>query len=252
MKNALGQTDNVVILGGGSEIGVAIAEELASIGTRRIILAGPSESSLGWAVTKLDGAADEVVATTFDATATETHEAFFTGLIERYGDIDVVVIAFGVLPDQKRAENEPEVAVEAALVNYVGALSAMLNSANIMRRQGHGAIIVMSSVAGERARRSNFIYGSTKAGLNAAAEGLGYALEGSGVLLVTVRPGFVRTKMTSGLEEGPMAVEAVDVARAAVEAMRTGRSVVWVPTQLRYVFAGIRHLPRSAMKRVKA
>lgn len=252
MKNAMGQTDNVLILGGGSEIGVAIAEELASIGTRRVILAGPNEQSLRRAAAQLEGSVDEVTTASFDATATETHKAFFTGLVERCGDIDVVVIAFGVLPDQHRAEDDPEVAVEAALVNYVGALSAMLNSANTMRRQGHGAIIVLSSVAGERARRSNFIYGSTKAGLNAAAEGLGYALEGSGVTLVTVRPGFVRTKMTAGLEEGPMAVAAVDVAKAAVEAMAAERSVVWVPSQLRYVFAGIRHLPRAAMKRIKA
>jgi len=231
MMNAVGQTDTILVLGGGSAIGVAIAEELARVGTRRIVLAGPRESSLEAAVLLLEDV---------------------ESISDAYGDLDVVVIAFGVLPDQTNAEADPSVGVHAAMVNYVGALSCLLHAGNVMRTQGHGTIVVLSSVAGQRARRSNFVYGSSKAGIDAAAEGLGYALEGSGAHVLTVRPGFVRSKMTEGLEEAPMAVTPADVARATVEGIRKHRSVIWVPSQIKFVASGMRVLPRGAMKRVKA
>ena len=252
MMNALGQTDTIVILGGGSDIGVAIAQGLAAIGTRRIILAGPNSESLDSAARSLAGAADEIITTEFDAAGTETHEAFFSSMIDAYGDLDVVVVAFGVLPDQQAAEVDPSIAVHAAQVNYVGALSTLLIAGRLLAAQGHGTIVLMSSVAGERSRRSNFVYGSTKAGIDAAAEGLSYALEGTGAHVVTVRPGFVRSKMTEGLDEAPMSVTPDQVADATVRAITQQQSVVWVPAQLRFVMSGIRHLPRVAMKRVRA
>lgn len=252
MMNAVGQTDTILVLGGGSAIGVAIAEELARVGTRRIVLAGPREESLRAGVESLKEVAAEVNTRAFDATDTESHEAFFESISDSYGDIDVTVIAFGVLPDQEAAEVDPSVAVHTAMVNYVGALSCLLHAGNVMRTQGHGTIVVLSSVSGQRARRSNFIYGSSKAGLDAAAEGLGYALEGTGAHVLTVRPGFVRSKMTEGLDEAPMAATPAEVALATVEGIMKQRSVVWVPSQIKFVATGMRVLPRTAMKRVKA
>ena len=252
MMNAVGQTDTILVLGGGSAIGVAIAWELARVGTRRIVLAGPREDSLQAAVMSLEDVHAEVITRAFDAADTGSHAGFFESVSDAYGDLDVIVIAFGVLPDQAKAEADPSVAVRAAMVNYVGALSCLLHAGNVMRTQGHGTIVVLSSVAGQRARRSNFVYGSSKAGIDAAAEGLGYALEGSGAHILTVRPGFVRSKMTDGLEEAPMAVTPADVARATVEGIRKHRSVIWVPSQIKLLASGMRLLPRGAMKRVKA
>jgi decaprenylphospho-beta-D-erythro-pentofuranosid-2-ulose 2-reductase len=252
MMNGLGQTDTILVLGGGSEIGVAIAAQLAEVGTRRIVLAGPNSETLDASAQILSSSTDEVVTMAFDATKTSSHESFFETVINRFGDIDVVIIAFGVLPDQLSAEADPSIAVEAAQVNYVGALSALLISGRILKEQGHGTVVVLSSVAGERSRRSNFIYGSTKAGLDAAAEGLGYALEGTGAHVLTVRPGFVRSKMTEGLDDAPMAVTPDQVAEATVKAIAKQQAVVWVPAQLRFIFSGMRHLPRAAMKRVSS
>jgi decaprenylphospho-beta-D-erythro-pentofuranosid-2-ulose 2-reductase len=252
MMNAVGQTDTIVVLGGASDIGVAVADRLGEIGTRRIILAGPNQGSLEAAASRLTNAADDVVTVGFDATQTETHEAFFASLTDEYGDLDVVIVAFGVLPDQENAEADPSIAVHTAQVNYVGALSSLLIAGRLLANQGHGTVVVLSSVAGQRPRRSNFIYGSTKAGIDAAAEGLGYALEGTGAHVVTVRPGFVTSKMTEGLDEAPMSATPEQVADATVQAIMKHQAVVWVPAQLRFVLSGIRHLPRVAMKRVKA
>jgi len=250
--NAVGQTDTILILGGGSAIGIAIASELAEIGTRHIVLAGPREDTLAKAAGELVHVNADVSRHAFDAMDTDSHIAFFDSITKAHGDLDVIVIAFGVLPDQETAESDPSVAVDAAMVNYVGGLSCLLHGGNLLRSQGHGAIVVLSSVAGQRARRSNFVYGSTKAGLDAAAEGLGYALEGTGAHVLTVRPGFVKSPMTEGLEEAPMAVTPAEVARATVGALRKQRSVVWVPSQIKFVGSGMRVLPRAAMKRVKA
>jgi decaprenylphospho-beta-D-erythro-pentofuranosid-2-ulose 2-reductase len=130
-------------------------------------------------------------------------------------------------------------------------MSITLVVANRMREQAHGQIVVLSSVAAERPRRSNFIYGSTKAGIDAFAEGLTYALDGTGVSVLTVRPGFVHTKLTADLKEAPFAVEASEVAAAVLNGVARGHSVVWVPRQVRWVMSGIRHLPRAAMRRIK-
>ena len=103
---------------------------------------------------------------------------------------------------------DAEAAVDAAITNYVGSVSTGLLAAEQFRRQGHGLLVVLSSVAGERVRKANFVYGSTKAGLDGFAQGLGDALEGSGAKVMVVRPGFVTTKMTAGLPPAPLAATA--------------------------------------------
>ena len=111
-------------------------------------------------------------------------------------------------------------------------------------------MIVLSSVAAERARRSNAIYGAAKAGLDALAQGLADSLAGSGVRVLVVRPGFVRTRMTAGLEAAPFATSPDAVAEAAVKALAGRAHTVWVPPSLRYVFAVLRHLPRPIYRRL--
>jgi len=249
MEDGLGGLGTVLVLGGASDIGVAIAQRLADEGTRRVILAGRDEQALHSAAAGFP--ADIHVATRrFDAVDTEGHQAFFDAVTDEFGDLDVVVLAFGVLPKQSEVEADAYAAVEVAQVNYVGAMSCAVLAANVLRAQGHGTLVVLSSVAAERARRSNFVYGSTKAGIDALAQGLGYALDRSGAHVVVVRPGFVRTKMTEGLDDAPMATTPEEVAAATVTAIRRHTPVVWVPAQLRFVMSGIRHLPRTVMKRI--
>ena len=129
-------------------------------------------------------------------------------------------------------------------------LSSGLVVARQLRRQGHGVLVVLSSVAGVRTRASNFVYGSTKAGQDAFATGLGHALHGSGAHVMTVRPGFVRSSMTEGMPEAPFATDTDAVAEAVVTGLRRGRSVVWVPSVLQLVFGLLRYAPGMVWRKL--
>jgi decaprenylphospho-beta-D-erythro-pentofuranosid-2-ulose 2-reductase len=185
----------------------------------------------------------------FDATALDTH----AGVVAKAfagGDLDVAVVAFGVLGDPEAAWREHQVAVELATVNYTAAVSVGVALAARFREQGHGAIVALSSVAGERVRQSNFVYGSTKAGMDGFYSGLGEALRPSGVLVTVVRPGFVKTKMTEGMSPAPLAVTADEVAEVVAGAIRNRRELVWAPPPLRAVMSALRHLPRPIFRRL--
>ncbi|MEY9967944.1 decaprenylphospho-beta-D-erythro-pentofuranosid-2-ulose 2-reductase [Streptacidiphilus sp. MAP12-16] len=249
MKNALGQPQSLLLLGGSSEIGLATARRLVRARTRRVHLAGRPSPALSAAAEELTALGAQVSVHDFDAEAVETHETVL-GKVFADGDIDVVLLAFGVLGDQRRDEQDPIAAAAVARVNYVGAVTSGLVCAQALRRQGHGSLVVLSSVAGERARSANFIYGSSKAGLDAFAQGLGDSLQGSGVQVMVVRPGFVRGRMTEGLTEAPMATTPDAVADAIMAGLRRGSETVWVPGALRVVMSGLRHLPRPVFRRL--
>ena len=243
MKDALGNVQSILVLGGTSEIGLAITAALAGPRSAKVVLAGRDPSGLEAAVTQVrDAGADDVFTLPFDACDTESHEAVIDKTVGLVGDLDVIVLAFGLLDDDP---------VRLAQTNYVGGVSASLAAARRLKEQGHGTLIVLSSVAGERVRKSNFIYGSTKAGLDGFAHGLGDSLVGSGARVLIVRPGFVRTRMTAGMAPAPMSVSADDVATAVASALRRGQEIVWVPAQLRLVMMAVRHLPRFVFRRLK-
>ncbi len=254
MRDALGDVQSVLVLGGTSEIGLAIAEQLARPRAATVVLAGRDPSGLEAAAESLRRAgAGRVETVAFDAAATDTHGAVVEEAARRAGgDLDVVVLAFGLLGDQEQDEAGGDGAVRVATTNYVGSVSAGLAAARRLKEQGHGALVALSSVAGERVRRANFIYGSSKAGMDGFFQGLADSLAGSGVRVLIVRPGFVRTRMTEGMKAAPLATTAVDVATATVEGLRAGRAVVWVPAPLRLVFMVFRHLPRPLWRRVPA
>jgi decaprenylphospho-beta-D-erythro-pentofuranosid-2-ulose 2-reductase len=249
MMNALGDPQSLLVLGGSSEIGLATARRLVRSRVEVVHLAGRPSPGLDAAAAELRALGAQVHVHDFDATAVDSHETVL-GKIFAEGDIDVVLLAFGVLGDQQRDEREPLAAAAVARVNYLGAVTSSLVCAQALRRQGHGALVVLSSVAGERARRSNFIYGSTKAGLDTFAQGLGDSLHGSGARVMVVRPGFVRTRMTEGMKEAPLATTAEAVAEAVVDGLRRGSETIWVPGALRFVMSGLRHVPRAVFRRL--
>jgi decaprenylphospho-beta-D-erythro-pentofuranosid-2-ulose 2-reductase len=174
-----------------------------------------------------------------------TIEAAFAG-----GDIDVAVLAFGLLGDAEEAWADPDVALELAEVNYVAPVHLGVLLAARLRAQGHGRVVALSSVAGERVRRSNFVYGSTKAGFDGFYLGLGEALRGTGVEVLVVRPGFVRSKMTEGLDAAPLSVTPDQVAEATIGALQEHREVIWVPAAMRVVMSGLRHVPRALFRKL--
>jgi decaprenylphospho-beta-D-erythro-pentofuranosid-2-ulose 2-reductase len=251
MRDATGGFQSLLVLGGASEIALATARRLVQGRTRRVVLAVRDPANAEPAAEELRRlGATEVELVEFDALDTGAHAAFVDEVFERGGDIDCVLVAFGVLGDQEQLARDPGAAVEAVQVNYTGAVSVSIPLAERLRRQGHGTIVYLSSVAGERARKSNFIYGSSKAGLDAFAQGLGDALHGSGINVMVVRPGFVRTRMTEGLDPAPLATDADAVAAAIVAGLRRGAHTIWAPAPLRIVMSALRHLPRAIFRRL--
>jgi decaprenylphospho-beta-D-erythro-pentofuranosid-2-ulose 2-reductase len=252
VKDALGDVQSVLVLGGTSEIGRAIASALARPRRASVVLAGRNLDQLESAGRALqEKGAGSVSTLEFDADDTDRHEAVVDKAVGMLGDLDVVVLAFGLLGDQSADEAGGSGAVRVARTNYVAAVSVGLIVARRLREQGHGTLVVLSSVAGERVRRSNFIYGSSKSGLDGFAQGLSAALAGSGASVLIVRPGFVRTKMTAGMAVPPLSTTADAVGAAVSTALRQGREIVWVPPVLRWVMVAVRHLPRPVFRRLR-
>ena len=238
--SAAGGGRRIIVLGGTSEIALAIVRELAP---RQVALVGRDPQRLGDAAASLHGNV-EIVLLGEDAD-TAVGSAF-----ERLGGADLVVVAVGRLGERGGIPDELGDAVEVLRVNVVVAGALLLAAARHLRDQGHGTLIVLSSVAGERVRPANLVYGAAKAGLDALARGLADALHGDGVGVLIVRPGFVRTRMTSGLRPPPLATDADAVARAVHRGLERGDDIVWTPAVLRPIMLAMRLLPRAILRRL--
>lgn len=251
MRDAFGSVQSALVLGGGSDIGRAIVRALVADRTRSVILAARDPDALDEICEELRAGGSQAETAAFDAANTAAHPALIDTLFDEHGDIDLVLVTFGVLGRQPELLDDPAAAAESVHVNFTGATAALLAVARRMRRQGHGTIVVLSSVAGERARRSNFIYGSAKAGLDAFAQGMADELATDGIDVIVVRPGMVRTKMTEGMDPVPLTTTPEAVAEDVVAAIRRGGSrTVWSPPALRYVMTALRLLPRPVFRKL--
>jgi decaprenylphospho-beta-D-erythro-pentofuranosid-2-ulose 2-reductase len=241
----------VLVLGGTSEIALAIVAALQRSAPREVVLAGRDLPALERAAAGLHESGCPVAdAVELDALDTASHGGILDAVAERLGGLDIVVLAVGVLGDGGMPV-DVGAAIETLRVNTVGAGSLLLHSARIMRRRRAGRIVVLSSVAAERPRRANFVYGAGKAGLDALARGVGDELADEGVRVLVVRPGFVRTRMTAGMPPAPLATTADAVADAVVGALDGRAQVVRVPQALRWVMPVMRNLPRPLYRRIK-
>jgi decaprenylphospho-beta-D-erythro-pentofuranosid-2-ulose 2-reductase len=249
MINSLGAPQSLLLLGGTSDIGMALARRYAGRSGLRVVLAARPTERRTAAAAELRELGCTVTEVDLDARDHDSHaatiDAAFAG-----GDIDIAVVAFGVLGEAERAWTDADHALELAEVNYTAPVHLGVLLAGRMRAQGHGWIVALSSVAGERVRRSNFVYGSTKAGFDGFFLGLGEALREHGVRVLVVRPGFVRSKMTEGRPEVPLSVTPDQVAEAIVNGVTEKRDLMWVPGQLRAVMSGLRHVPRPLFRRL--
>lgn len=249
MINAVGIPQSLLLLGGTSEIGLAVAENYARQAPLTVILAARPSERLDAAAEKLRGLGATVRTLPFDAKDIGSHPAVVEQAFAD-GDVDVTVIAFGLLGDPEQAWQDHASGVELAQVNFTAPVSLGIALAERLRKQGHGSIVALSSVAGERVRRSNFVYGSTKAGFDGFYLGLGEALRPDGIHVTVVRPGFVHTKMTEGLKAAPMATTPDKVAEIVVDAVRRRRDLVWAPGQWRAVMSVLRHIPRPIFRKL--
>lgn len=253
MLNAVGQAQHILLLGGTSEIGLGIVEEFVSRGgSPTVTLATRKDSP------RVDDARERIERSgtgtvnvvDFDATAFDTHEDTLNAIFDE-GDVDVAIVAFGSLGDQEELWQNQRVAVDSAQLNYTAPVSVGVLLGQRMKNQGHGTIVAMSSVAGMRVRRSNFVYGASKAGVDGFYTQLGEALRGTGVNVLVVRPGQVRTKMTADMgKEAPFTVDVDTVAKDTVSAVLDGKSHIFVHKAFGPISLVLQHIPAFILRRL--
>jgi decaprenylphospho-beta-D-erythro-pentofuranosid-2-ulose 2-reductase len=250
--DGLGSVQSVVLIGGTSEIGIATLHEMGKRKRlQRIVLCGRQSENLQRTAEIL--AADFVNAKIELVPLDLINSGTLSLVVEEIfdaGRIDVVVLAAGVLPDAIRAMDDAEYAVASAKVNFLGPLEIGTAALSRFRKQGHGTLVVMSSVAAERPRKDNYVYGSAKSGIDAWANGAADAISGTAVRVLVVRPGMVRTRMSAGIPEAPLTSNPDDVAKVIAKRLSRGPVTVWVPGKLRWLMFVLRHLPRPIFRKI--
>jgi len=242
-----GRPARVLLLGGTSEIGLAILAALDAPGDTEVLLAGRDEQRMKAAAKELPYAARTLA---YDAVATDTHQALIDEVFAG-GPVDLVISAAGVLVPQEELERDPMQAGLLVETNFTSHVTTLLAAAVRMRAQGHGTIVVLSSVAAVRPRKANLVYGAAKAGLDAFARGLADSLHGSGVRVLLVRPGFVTGRMTAGMDPAPLATTPTAVGKAVAAALSGNGSTIWVPGSLAVLATALRLIPRPLWRRMR-
>jgi decaprenylphospho-beta-D-erythro-pentofuranosid-2-ulose 2-reductase len=242
-----GRYRRVLLFGGTSEIGQQILAALRLPPGAEVLLAGRDEQRMAAAGRALPC---RVRTLRYDAAAAGTHPAVLDQAFA-CGPVDLVISAAGILATQEVLDDDPARAGLLVETNFTGQVTTLLAAAARLRAQGHGTIVVLSSVAAVRPRRANYVYGSAKAGLDAFARGLADSLHGSGVRVLLVRPGFVIGRMTQGMPAAPLATTPAAVGRAVAAALAGRAAVVWVPPHLGLLATGLRLVPRPLWRRLR-
>ncbi|MEO0897388.1 MAG: SDR family oxidoreductase [Bacteroidota bacterium] len=239
---------NILILGATSDISRAIAHDYAQEG-HLLLLAGRNLSELEKDATDLQIRYEvKAIPLKFDALDTDNHLAFYEALDPKP---DLVFCVFGYLGDQKEQEEHWEKAEEVLKVNYLGAASILHHIANDFQKRGEGTIVGISSVAGERGRASNYFYGSAKAGFTAFLSGLRNRLFSSQVHVMTVIPGYVRTRMTEGMKlPGPLTADPQEVSTSIRKAIKKKANVLYVKGSWRWIMMIIKMIPENIFKKL--
>lgn len=241
-------TGCVLLLGGHSDIGGDLAAKLCA--GRQVVLAARREWTLDDVAARMRAAgATEVHTLPFEAGELTSHRDVVTRAAELAGPVTTAIVAFGILGEQARAEHDEAHAAEIASIDYTAQVNVLTVLADEMTT---GEIVAFSSIAGWRARRANYVYGSTKAGLDAFCQGLADRLHGSGLRLITARPGFVIGSMTEGMNPAPLSVTPDVVAEAVAEEIRSGQgsTTLWIPRALRLLAWVMRLVPRPIWRRM--
>ena len=252
MENAFSQPQNVVVLGGSSDIARAITKKLCAARAHTVVLAGRSQGLLDEAAREaLDYGASKTDTVLFDAHDATSAQRAVESAFDKAGDhVDLVILAVGRLGDQVRDQSDVAASVEMMNINLVWPVAALTAVRNRLVAQGHGRIVVISSVGAVRVRGSAYLYGGAKAGLDRLCQGMADSLSGTGVALQIVRPGSVRSKMTEGLDSVPFMTGVNEVAQNVLKGLSRTDTVIWSPPILKYVYAILRHLPGPIWRKV--
>lgn len=252
MKNGVGVAQNIVLFGGTSDIGQAILRRVVKPGVSRVVLVSRNIDQAETLTSSLaDRFADvEFHHIRFDAADASSMNDVVTAVTEEIGDIDVAIVAQGILNEGVDYYANPSALIDMASVNFTATMTLLYSLARQMKSQGYGKVVLLSSVAGERVRKGNPAYGATKAGIDGFALALDHELDGTGASLLVVRPGFVSTKMTAGMKKAPFSTDADSVAVIVEKALASNKKIVWAPGVLRWMFLILKNLPLPIWRRL--
>ncbi len=242
---------NIVIVGATSAIAVACARQWTGQGARFFLVARNLERLQQVADDLKARGAQTVLCQQLDIDQLDAHAAVVQRCAAELGALDVVLVAPGTLPDQQACQNDAEVAVREFNTNAVSVIALLTRIANVIEQQRRGTIAVISSVAGDRGRQTNYLYGSAKAALSTFCDGLRARLFKVGAHVVTIKPGFVATPMTAGLPlPGPLVATADKVGSDIVRAVERGKDVIYTPWFWWGIMLIIRSIPGRVFKRL--
>ena len=252
MMNAFGDPQKILLLGGTSEIGLAITTELCKSGSvEKVVLAGRNNENLvksqNRLIDKFKGIDFEVLI--LDMEKTGTLGPIISSEFAK-NEFDVVVLSTGLLPSNSDAIHDPNLSIETVQVNFLGPLEVASTALNCMVQKGKGIILNVSSVAVVRPRRDIAIYGASKAGMDYWVEAVSDSLIGTDVRMVNLRPGMVRTRMSAGIKEAPLTIDPDYLALRAIRGLHDGRSTIWAPKGMILLAILLRILPKTILRKL--
>lgn len=240
----------ILVIGATSAIAEHCARHWARRGEALFLVARHAERLASMAADLRIRGAAEVGTGLLDVNDIDAHPAMLDAAVAAMGGIDVVLVAHGTLPDQADCEGSVAHTLQALQTNGLSAVALLTLLAQRMEPQRSGVIAVISSPAGDRGRPSNYVYGSAKALVTTFAEGLRHRLHPSNVSVVTLKPGFVDTPMTSAFKKGPLWAHPDAVAAGIVKAIDQRRAVAYVPGFWRIIMAIVKHAPDALIRTV--
>lgn len=240
----------ILIVGATSAIAEACARRFAAAGHELYLLARNTRRLQGLAQDLRIRGAARVLTSEFEARDLTKHENMLAQVLAELGGLDRVLIAHGTLSDQKLCQESTQLSLDELTANFLSVVSLLTPLANHFERQGTGAIAVISSVAGDRGRQSNYIYGAAKGGLSVFLQGLRNRLAKCGVQVLTIKPGFIDTPMTAAFAKGPLWATADKVATDIDKALLKKRNVVYSPGFWLLIMFVIRAIPEALFKRL--
>lgn len=241
----------IVIIGANSAIAAAAARLLAAEGDALYLAARNTDALQAQVADLRVRGAENVHCGPFDAADTAAHAALIETAAAALGGLDTAIVAYGSLPEQAAVQDRPEQVLAELATNFTSAASLLTILATRFEREGRGTIVAISSVAGDRGRAANYVYGSAKAGLTCFLSGLRQRLWRKGIQVITIKPGFVDTPMTAAFPKGPLWAKPETIAAGIVKAMKKGRATVYLPSFWRLIMTIIVLLPERIFLRMR-
>ncbi len=241
---------STLVLGATSAIAMAVLRKMAPNGTRFFLVARSQTKLEAVRMDLLTRGAANVDILVADLDDTALHPTLIDRAILALGDIQLALIAHGVLGDQQVAQANYAAAEAMIRTNFLSAVSLVTILANYFEAQRSGTLAVISSVAGDRGRKSNYVYGASKGALNIFLDGVRNRIDRSGVQVLTIRPGFVATPMTAHLPQGPLFATPDVVADGILRAIQKRSDIIYVPGFWAFIMFVIRSIPQSIFKKM--